>query len=173
MAGISSTTHGHNLFAYCFNNPVIYRDVSGTWPEYTCDTPAGEFGRKIGEAFADWLQGIIDAFPTKEEHYNRNDHQADVFEMDPQDIIDSDDWEKKPDLLNMFHQNTTGEQGKDAKDNVKYMTKDGKKEVIINFTDMNNPKIVTDPVNIGTYNFGTNPVDHLILDVVPYLLWGN
>ena len=164
---------GNNMFAYCLNNPVAYRDSSGTYPEYTCDNPAGDLGREIGNAIAEWIIGIKEAFPTEEEHHSRNDNQADALEMDPKDILDSNDWERQPDILNMFHRNTTGEQGEDAKDNVKYMTKDRKKEVIINFTDKSNPQIVTDPVNIGTYNFGTSLLDHFILDVIPYWIWGN
>lgn len=35
------------------------------------------------------------------------------------------------------------------------------------------PYIVTDPVNIGTYNYGTNVIDHAIEDVIPYYRWGN
>ena len=72
-----------------------------------------------------------------------------------------------------YHRHTMGTQGADAKDNKKYMTKDGKKEVIINFTDPDNPIIVTDPFNMVTYNFGTNLITHSIRDVLPYWLWGN
>ena len=29
------------------------------------------------------------------------------------------------------------------------------------------PYIVTEPINQGTYNYGTNPVTHALLDVLP------
>ena len=67
----------------------------------------------------------------------------------------------------------SGGQGISAKNNKKYMTKDGRKEVVINFTDPNNPVFVTDPYNIGTYNYGVTALTHLIMDMVPYYRWGN
>lgn len=33
--------------------------------------------------------------------------------------------------------------------------------------------LVEDPIDIGTYNFGTNVVTHWFLDVVPWIWWGN
>ena len=53
------------------------------------------------------------------------------------------------------------------------MAKDKKKEVIINFSNPDEPEIVTDPFNMGTYNFGTNVITHAVRDVLPYYLWGN
>ena len=168
ISNIGGQMLGNNTFGYCLNNPVNLVDSLGLYPQPYFDNPAGELGYKIGQ----WIGGVIKDFPTKEEHYNRNDYQKEVFETDPRDIINSDDWERQPDAVNKFHKNTIGEQGLDAKDNVKYMTTDRKKEVIINFTNPTEPKIVTDPFNIGTYNFGTG-ISHVILDVLPYWLWGN
>lgn len=56
------------------------------------------------------------------------------------------------------------------------MTKDGKNEVIIcwNKEAGIGPYIVTDPVNVGTYNYHSGSIlGHAIEDVVPYYLWGN
>lgn len=59
------------------------------------------------------------------------------------------------------------------------MTTDGKNEVIICWNESEagpdiGPYIVTDPVNVGTYNYhpGTG-LGHAIEDVLPYYLWGN
>ncbi len=32
LAGVGGDVQGYNLFAYCFNNPVMYSDSSGNWP---------------------------------------------------------------------------------------------------------------------------------------------
>lgn len=114
----------------------------------------------------------IVAMPSKEEHYSRNDYQQDI-PSDPKEIINSTEWERQLDSLNKYHKHQMGEQKEKAKDNVKYMTKDKSKEVIINFTDPKNPEIVTDPYNMGTYNFGTNVITHTFMDVIPYWLYGN
>lgn len=149
---------GNNMFAYCNNNPV------------NCIDPSGRFLLKL---IVIVLVSIIVQMPSREEHYNRNKYQENIPYMDPKEITGSSNWEEQDDDKNIYHRHTVGEQGEDAKDNKKYMTKDKKYEVIINFTDANNPKIVTDPYNIGTYNFGAHPIDHVIMDVIPYYIWGN
>ena len=116
---------------------------------------------------------IIANVPSKEEHYNRNKNQEDIIPDDPLSIIKSPDWEEQPDGLNRYHRHTCGEQGEAAKQNKKYMTKDGRYEVIINFSNPDNPTIVTDPYNIGTYNYGTTPIAHFFRDMLPYYFWGN
>lgn len=53
------------------------------------------------------------------------------------------------------------------------MTKDGHYEVIYN---IKTGEKVTDPRDIGTYNYYnpvTNGVMHGLVDVVPWLIWGN
>jgi hypothetical protein len=61
----------------------------------------------------------------------------------------------------------------DAIYNVKYLSSDHRKEVIINFSNPKNPVVVTDPYNMGTYNYGTNYITHFAKDMLPYYLWGN
>ncbi len=165
IAGVGGDIKGYNLFAYCFNNPVNLTDYSGEYPQYYFDSPAAQFGY--------WLGSLLSGIPTKEKHYNRNNNQAEVLEADPREIIASTDWEVQPDAANKYHKHTIGQQGEDAKDNVKYMTKDRKKEAIINFSDALEPQIVTDPFNLGTYNFGTDYIEHFFWDVLPYWFWGN
>jgi hypothetical protein len=112
----------------------------------------------------------------KQAHYSRNQYQDNNITNNPNEIIGSEDWEAQPPEANMYHMHTAGEQGQDAKDNVKYMSDNGKYEVVINFTDKDNPKIVTDPYNKGTYNFADYreyPLEHIVIDVIPYYLWGN
>ena len=46
---------GNNMFAYCNNNPLVYRDSSGNRPELTFGNPIGEFGYMIGRWLYEWL----------------------------------------------------------------------------------------------------------------------
>ena len=180
------------MFAYCGNNPVIHIDPSGYYmvhvyvedPIYLpiCTTaqkaeePSTSSSRtRQAIAIFGGLIGVILAtnVPTKEEHYSRNKYQDDVMNQSPWDIIDSDEWEEQPYYANIYHRHTCGNQGINAKDNKKYISKDGRKEVIINFTSPDNPVFVTDPYNIGTYNYGTTRPTHFLRDMLPYYMWGN
>ncbi len=121
--------------------------------------------------------------PSKEEHYNRNDYQKDkMYETRKQaeekgfkQLADSHG--KNAESLDNCHENGRGNPSPSGND--KYILEDEKHsgasyELIYD----SNGKLVTDPVNMGTYNFA-NPsgilgcIEHAILDVAPYLIWGN
>ncbi len=155
---------GTNMFAYCGNDPINHYDPTGEYRD--------NFGDEAAALFGEWLGHLLFGFPSKKEHYARNKMQEDVIKLDPKKIIESDEWERQPDNKNIYHRHKVGEQGDEAKYNVKYMTKDKRKEVIINFAK-SEPRIVTDPYNIGTYNFGTSVDEHVVWDVLPYYIWGN
>ena len=72
---------------------------------------------------------------------------------------------RAPDSQNVYHQNK-GQTG-----NEKYLHPKTGQEVIFN----THGKIVTDPENIGTKNYGTNPIsiNHIIWGILPYYKWGN
>ncbi|MGD9210902.1 MAG: RHS repeat-associated core domain-containing protein [Desulfobacteraceae bacterium] len=56
--------------------------------------------------------------------------------------------------------------------NKKFVSPDGHSEVVFN----REGRLVTDPVNRGTYNFAnpkTNPIGHFFTDMLPYYFWGN
>lgn len=116
--------------------------------------------------------------PTKEEHYNRNANNIEPSEEDLQSIVDGQNkkWEKADDKFNAYHRFTNGTQGEEAKYNKKYMTLDGKNEVIICYDSEQGigPYIVYDPNNMGTYNYGPGTgVNHFLKDVLPYWRYGN
>ncbi len=184
---------GHNMYAYCNNDPVNLVDGNGNMPEWLKTA-----SRIVATAFINSLVtpmiisltqsptaltavGIVNTvgipvatiMPSKQQHYCRNENQKDIANISPQEIIDSDEWEPQPDSSNIYHRHTNGQQGVDAKYNVKYLSNDHRKEVIINFSNSNNPVVVTDPYNMGTYNYGTNYVAHFTKDMLPYYLWGN
>ena len=68
-------------------------------------------------------------------------------------------------LENMYHRN------RNQKRNVKYYNKKTGQEVIFN----ENGTIVTDPENIGTFNYAppADKMGHFLADMVPYYLFGN
>ena len=151
------------MFAYCLNNPVSYRDSQGTYTEYICDTPAEELGRKIGEWLGNWLAEIIGTYPSKEEHYNRNENNPQFPAQ--YDATYFKDWDDG--VSANCHQFTSPE-----RNNKKYVSPDGKFEAIYDA----NGYLVDDPRDIGTYNFISPNEDgfgHFIVDVWPWIWHGN
>jgi len=146
---------GHNMFAYCQNNPVVYADPSGYMPEYQGDP---EYGQAWD--FGQWLYEKLKE--AKEKHYSRNDNNpAFPEEFDPEYFEDWDDG-----VSANCHQFTS-----ENKNNKKYVSPDGRYEAIY---DEDN-HLVTDPRDVGTYNYASpdDIIGHLFLDIVPWILWGN
>lgn len=96
-------------------------------------------------------------------HYGRNN----LNDPPPteQQAIDQG-WTKLPDYQSVYHQI-----GKGNETNSKYVSPDGKMEGVYD----KEGRLVTDPVNAGTYNFEppTNSSGHTKLDVLPYYILGN
>ena len=64
-------------------------------------------------------------------------------------------WNAQPWRLNIFHMNIFSAQGFDALSNVKYLSPDGRYEVIICNPGTDAAYIVTSSVNKGTLNYST------------------
>ena len=151
------------MFAYCNNNPVTYRDASGTWPESICDNPATEIGWQIGEKIGEWLVGIIEIYPSEDAHYNRNAHNPEFPEQYDADYFD--EWDDN--VSANCHQFTSPK-----RNNKKYVSTDGRFEVIYNDKGYR----VDDPRDVGTYNFispNKDGLGHVIVDVLPWIWYGN
>ncbi|WP_169787093.1 RHS repeat-associated core domain-containing protein [Hyalangium minutum] len=117
--------------------------------------PSGLFAVPIGAIVA--AVGIVIA---KDLHYNRNQYNRVVsYEFA------SKSWIPVPADKAVYHQHGLGNER-----NKKFISPNGHCEVV--FRD---GQLVTDPANIGTYNFGSDQGSalHLLLDVVPYYFWGN
>ncbi len=88
---------------------------------------------------------------------------------------------KKDDSVSYFHQLIGKSKNMNNLGNVKYVSLHGYHELIVD----KDGNIVNDPLNMGTFNYGTGSngwsddyfgiyeIDHLIDDVIPYLYWGN
>ena len=156
---------GYNMFAYCSNNPVMYVDPKGT-----CAL--------IAVVLVAAVIVVVTTMPSKDEHYSRNDNNKTPDEEDIKSIVNGEnlDWVSVDEKYNAYHKFTNGSQGDEAKYNKKYMSPDGKYEVIICYDpdQVSSPYVVTDPNNMGTYNYGPGVgINHFLKDVLPYWIWGN
>ena len=157
------------MFAYCLNNPVNLIDATGLLPSWNDIKGHGQ----------DTIEEIIDYW---DRHANRNDEQEDYLEELQQqcggekamlDYIEMH-WNAQPWHLNIFHMNFFSAQGFDALSNVKYLSPDGRYEVIICNPGTDAAYIVTSSVNKGTLNYSTDGGwGHTWQDVVPYFVFGN
>ena len=164
IAGVDGSIKGYNLFAYCFNNPVNLSDSIGNWPKWI-ETAANWVNDNIIQPVADFIDKTIDYLtpPSKEEHYNRN--QNNIQFPEEYDETFFKDWDDS--VSANCHQFSAPD-----RDNVKYVSPDGRYEAIY---DVNN-KLVTDPRDVGTYNFVSPNEDafgHFVKDVIPWIQHGN
>ena len=84
-------------------------------------------------------------------------------------------WRMMTRLGSLFHRNTRGCQGAEARFNRKFVCPDdlgGSVEAVICFPPGKEPYLVTDPLNRGTYNF-ISPVRCDRPAVTPKTLWGH
>lgn len=144
----------YNVFSYCNNNPTILKDDGGSSP-----CPAVIYALLDIGVFSP-INYICGAMPSEEEHFSRNQYNINLPQSPEQAI--AQDWETAAAECHKFS----------SEGNIKYISPDGHREVIF---DENN-RIVTDPRDIGTYNFVSpkkNPIGHFVKDVLPWFQWGN
>jgi RHS repeat-associated protein len=145
-----------NLYAYCANNPLNYTDPMGE-----CYEMLHPGGRPLPRT---------EQFPTMYEHYNRNQYNT-WQPKTPLYAIDSG-WTECSGLTSLYHKMGYDEDGQSNEGNRKFISPSGKCEAVYDVKG----KLVTDPVNSGTYNFYNykrDPLKHYLYDVVPYYKWGN
>ena len=100
-------------------------------------------------------------------HFARNNNQNSDMNYSDISAIGSG-FRKLPSEKSIFHQIGEGNENNEKWTNAKG------EEYVFNLST-NPPKLVTNAVNIGTYNYRpeSDTAGHYLLDVLPYLLWGN
>ncbi len=112
-----------------------------------------------GMGVYDWIVNDDWFASEKRRHYRRNENNN----LYPnQEQAEENCWVRQPDWKNKYHRYGPGNE-----ENVKYLSPDGHQEAIYD----KKRNIVTDPKNMGTYNYGTNRWDHFWKDMVPYYMW--
>ena len=175
---------GYNLYAYCSNNPVMYVDTDGlsfksflTSAVRVLDRGL-DIARQVGEALRDGPSLIVTTvnrtIHSGVRTYLNSDLPETVDMAEKMQYIEMDEGESK------YHQNNTV----DGKKNRKFVSPDGKKEVVYYSTG----EINMTPEDEGTYNYvslyrnGKKKegfdlylayAGHFTFDVMPYFQYGN
>jgi RHS repeat-associated protein len=179
---------GLNLYSYTGNDPVNRRDPSGLNPyieclNYTEDTPAATVlwcwenvaqqqpetsGWNQREAFGGQRNLYRTSCPfitcgPVERHYSRNRYNVPAPSLDAA-LQKGSGWILQSAFRSQYHRYGPGNE-----QNLKFVSGDGHHESVFR----PDGTLVTDCVNGGTYNFGTNDVTHFFYDMLPYYMFGN
>ena len=187
ISGVGGELLGYNQFAYCFNNPVNMNDSTGNWPRWI--TAAVAVVATIVSATTTSTSAYAlaitsySAYISQCAHYDVREARNDAATL-PQSpgVATNAGWinSNPKSALNPngggpaadCHQFTATN-----KPNVKYVSPDGRREVIYDSTGA----IVLDPRDIGTYNFcpsdenwySNASIGHVVHDVIPWVIFGN
>ena len=130
-----------------------------------------EFNVSKGEAYDRKLLEISGQMPTKEAHYARNIHNNTDIKTTKMGL---NYWFLVPQFGAACHQfsveNENNKWFEKKKENTKWTYKN--QELVFD----NKGNLVTDPRDMGTYNFAPwslSSKDHYIVDVLPWIIWGN
>ena len=166
----------NNMYLYCLNNPIKYRDLKGESAVLTIMAIAGCIGGASSFFVAPTSNDIK---KSADKHYARN--KLNKVSLTVDEIMQR--YDKQTEDMDALHEYTHGKQGKEGIYNDKYLSPDGGHlEVIICSPPNKSSYIVNeyvDEINMGTYNYASNEipglyhVDHLVRDVLPYSLYGN
>ena len=183
IAGVGGEILGYNMFAYCMNNPVNLTDPDGNWPRWITRAVAIT-SAVLAIAYQSFPLTIlaIEAellYQVQCKHFDEREalnidlpNTAAEAEMSGWKNSNNYDAVNNPNgggPLASFHQYTAP-----SKNNVKYISPDGHKEVIYNASG----QMVTDSRDIGTYNYCPsggrwNNIGHFFVDILPWCIFGN
>ena len=169
IAGVGGEVLGYNMFAYCMNNPVNMSDPSGNWPRWitaavaSVATVISGFSAKPTATSTIAFMAAL-AYVIQTHHYDsRASKNKGMEEMtyDEAAAIPGADLN----VSDTFH-DFSG-------DNRKVCLEDGREGIYDS-----SGQYVDDPRDIGTYNCFVpkgfwSGAGHIIVDVVPYFIFGN
>ena len=173
IASVGTSVEGHNLFGYCFNNPMNMEDETGCWPE-------GFDYIKMASPIALYIDGVNYACSEEmmEWHFEERIEKNGVHPSYEEVMARKDVWRLLPASQSVFHDNGIG------KPELKFITSDGREAVF----DGDTLEPVTDPRYMATYNYvplyeipsdpnvgdyaiyGCTWIGHGVADVVPYYI---
>jgi len=162
--GVGNGVQGYNVYSYCLNNPVNMSDSFGHWPRW------------ITAIVAIGLPPIgMPALVLQTIHYDIR--EALNIDLPPimSDASDAD-WKssKKDGPSADLHQFIAPKPKSKKTENIKLVSQDGHREALYYC----NGDFISDPRDIGTYNFSPSgtvvgDIGHIVLDVIPYFIFGN
>lgn len=151
--------------------PVMLTDSTGYWSRWITVgvTVVSVIAVAIISPFAIPVIIAVGAFTLAFQMWHFDQRQSLNTNL-PNSKNEADDMGWDSSVAANFHQYTALDEG----NNIKYVSPDGKREVIYNYYG----DIVSDSRDVGTYNFspsGTTggTVGHIIIDVLPWVLFGN
>ena len=177
ISGTGESVHGYNLFAYCFNNPINLDDTNGNWPRWITATVAAVAAvvavvatvvsaPVVATAAAAVAVVSTVAYVAQSHHYDKRKAKNTSVPKTYDEAMKKDGADNT--ISAACHQFTAGDEP-----NKKVCWPDGT-EGIYNSSG----ELVLDPRDVGTYNFsvpngGWSSVWHGVVDVAPWIIFGN
>ncbi len=177
IASVGGEVSGYNQFAYCFNNPVNLSDETGDWPRWITATVAAVaavvavvatvVSAPVVATVATTVAVVSTvAYVAQSHHYDKRKAKNTSVPKTYDEAMKKDGADNT--ISAACHQFTAGDEP-----NKKVCWPDGT-EGIYNSSG----ELVLDPRDVGTYNFsvpngGWSSVWHGVVDVAPWIIFGN
>jgi hypothetical protein len=150
-----------NLYGFANGDPINFSDPFGLCAD---DDPSDPECKEAVDQLADGIRSWVAR--AKAAHFARNDILPSAPSLGEMEGLEAQgEYGLLPGIMSRAHR-----MGQGNGQNQKYQSASGVNEFVYN---PGARALVTDPMNIGTANFGTTPGSHLLFDVLPWVIWGN